>query len=411
MNSTDDPGFDYVSSRLAPVKPSASAWVSQAAKALKAQGHDVIDMGLGEPDFDTPAHIIEAAYAAAKAGQTRYPPNDGTLEMKQAVVDKLWRENKLDYSLPEILVSNGAKQIIFNALMASLESHHEVLLCAPYFGQYKDMVLILGGRPVELSCSADNGFLISPQELENSITANTRWVILNSPSNPAGATYTGEQLAQLGEVLQRHPQVLVMADEIYEHIIFDGVEFVSFGTACSQLRERTLIVNGVSKAYAMTGWRIGYGAGPQALIAAMNKVQSQISSGACSVAQAAAAAALNGPQDTVSEFRAAFQRRRDLVVERINNIDGLTLDAPGGAFYAFVGCADYIGASTPDGTVIEDDVQFTEYLLQDAKIAAVPGSAYGLSPFFRLSTATSDETLTAAMDRIEHSVAKLSTRL
>jgi len=314
--------FEYVSSRLTPVKPSASAWVSQAAKALKAQGHDVIDMGLGEPDFDTPSHIVDAAYAAAQAGQTRYPPNDGTAEMKQAVVAKLERDNGLNYLPAEILVSNGAKQIIFNALMASLEAHHEVLLCAPYFGQYKDMVLILGGQPAELPCRADNAFLVTPEDLDASITANTRWVILNSPSNPAGATYTGEQLQALGEVLERHPQVMVMADEIYEHIIFDGIEFVSFATACPQLKERTLIVNGVSKAYAMTGWRIGYGAGPKELIAAMNKVQSQISSGACSVAQAAAAAALNGPQDSVEQFRIAFERRRNLVVDRINNIDG-----------------------------------------------------------------------------------------
>lgn len=401
--------LNYVSSRLAPVKPSASAWVSQAARALKAQGHDVIDMGLGEPDFDTPSHIVEAAHSAAKAGQTRYPPNDGTLEMKSAVIAKLMRDNGLDYALPEILVSNGAKQVIFNALMASLENHHEVLLCAPYFGQYKDMVLILGGQPKELPCTAEQAFLATPEALEASITENTRWLVLNSPSNPAGATYTGEQLIELGKVLERHPHVMVMADEIYEHIIFDDIKFVSFAAACPHLKDRTLVVNGVSKAYAMTGWRIGYGAGPQALIAAMNKVQSQISSGACSVAQAAAAAALNGPQESVIEFCTAFQRRRDLVVERINAIDGLSLDSPRGAFYAFVGCADFIGTQTPEGVLIEDDAQFTQFLLEDANVAAVPGSAYGLSPFFRLSTATDDETLGVALDRIAVSVAKLRT--
>jgi len=405
---SDNTKIAYVSSRLAPVKPSASAWVSQAAKELKAQGHDVIDMGLGEPDFDTPSHIVDAAYAAAQAGQTRYPPNDGTRELKQAVVAKFKRDNDLDYSLDEILVSNGAKQILFNGLMASLEAHHEVLLCAPYFGQYKDMVLILGGQPTELPCQPENSFLVTPEDLDASITVNTRWIILNSPSNPTGATYTDKQLQALGEVLDCYPHVMVMADEIYEHILFDGIEFVSFATACPQLKDRTLIVNGVSKAYAMTGWRIGYGAGPKALIAAMNKVQSQISSGACSVAQAAAAAALNGPQDSVTEFRVAFERRRNLVVARVDAIDGLTLDPPKGAFYAFVGCAAYVGARLPNGSVIEDDVQFTQFLLEDSQVAAVPGSAYGLSPFFRLSTATSDDILNLALDRIQASVAKLT---
>lgn len=397
-----------VSSRLTPIKPSASAWVSQAAKTLKAQGHDVIDMGLGEPDFDTPTHIIEAAYAAAKAGQTRYPPTDGTAELKQAVISKFERENSLSYTRDNIIVSNGAKQVIFNALMASLEEGQEVLLCAPYFGQYKDMVLILGGIPVELPCLAKDKFLLKANALESSITQKTRWIILNSPSNPSGALYSPVELAEIGHVLQKHPQVMVMADEIYEHIVFDNQTFLSFAAANPQLKDRTLIVNGVSKAYAMTGWRIGYGAGNPALIKAMVKVQSQVSSGACSIAQAAAAAALNGPQDSVKEFCVAFERRRNLVVERIKAIDGLTLDAPGGAFYAFVGCKHFIGALTPSGSIIKDDTQFTQYLLDDAKVAAVAGSAYGLSPFFRLSTATSDTILNQAIDRIADSLAKLT---
>jgi aspartate aminotransferase len=397
-----------VSSRLAPIKPSASAWVSQAAKALKAQGHDVIDMGLGEPDFDTPEHIVNAAHAAAQAGQTRYPPTDGTAELKLAVVDKFERENNLSYTTSQVIVSNGAKQVIFNALMASLEDGQEVLLCAPYFGQYKDMVLILGGTPIEIPCSAEDKFLVTAAALEAAITENTRWIILNAPSNPSGALYSPQQLDAIGEVLNHHPQVMVMADEIYEHIIFDDQQFVSFAAANPQLKDRTLIVNGVSKAYAMTGWRIGYGAGNETLIKAMVKVQSQISSGACSVAQAAAAAALNGPQESVREFRVAFERRRNLVVERIQAIDGLTLDAPGGAFYAFVGCDRFIGSTTPAGTRIEDDTQFTQYLLEDAKVAAVAGSAYGLSPFFRLSTATSDDILNQAIDRIAESIAKLT---
>ncbi len=399
--------FPYLSSRLNPVKPSASAWVSQAARELKAKGLDVIDMGLGEPDFATPSHIIEAAYRAANNGETKYPPNDGTAAMKQAVIQKFSRENKIDVAANEILVSNGAKQIIFNALMASLEADSEVLLCAPYFGQYKDMVLILGGQAKEILCKAEDAFLITPEQLEAAITPKSKWVILNSPSNPAGASYTVEQLRALGEVLERHPHVMIMADEIYEHIVFDNFKFVSFAAACPELRARTLIVNGVSKAYAMTGWRIGYCAGPPELIAGMNKVQSQISSGACSIAQAAAAQALTGPQDCVTEFREAFERRRNLVVDAIKKIDGLSLEAPRGAFYAFVGCDDYIGTKTPAGDTISNDVEFAQFILEDANVATVPGSAYGLSPYFRLSTATSDDILATAMTRIAESTTKL----
>ncbi|WP_086934412.1 pyridoxal phosphate-dependent aminotransferase [Agarilytica rhodophyticola] len=399
--------MNYASSRLAPVQPSASAAVSQKAKALKAAGHDVIDLGLGEPDFDTPTHIIEAAYAAAKAGQTRYPPTDGTAELKAAISEKFRRDNQLDYSASEIIVSNGAKQIIFDALMATLEEKQEVLLCAPYFGQYKDMTLILGGVPKVLPSTAENQFRLTPEILKNAITANTRWLILNLPSNPAGAVYTREELAELGQILEQHPQVLIMSDEIYEHIVFDGREFVSFATACPHLKERVLTVNGVSKAYAMTGWRIGYAGAAQGLIAAMTKVQSQISSGACSVAQAAAVAALNGSQDEVARFCKAFESRRNLVVERITKIPELTLDAPGGAFYAFIGCESIIGATTPDGTVINSDIDFAQYLLDHAKVAAVPGSAYGLSPFFRISTATSEEILSAAMNRICECISNL----
>lgn len=397
----------FAASRLDAVQPSASASVSQAAKAAKARGEDVIDLGLGEPDFDTPAHIVEAAHLAALRGETRYPPTHGTAEMRQAVVDKLQRENDLGYALDEVIVSNGAKQVLFNALMATLEPGDEVLMCAPYFGQYKDIVLILGGAPVALECPAENGFRLTPQQLEMAITPKTRWILLNLPSNPAGAVYSGEDLRALGAVLEAHPHVLVLSDEIYEHILFDGRAFLSFAAANPQLKDRTLTVNGVSKAYAMTGWRIGYGAGPKPLIAAMSKVQSQICSGACSVAQAAAAAALNGPQDEVAVFRAAFEARRDLVVERVARIAGLTLDPPGGAFYAFIGCAGLIGAQTPDGKTLEDDTAVTAYLLDDAGIAAVPGSAYELSPFFRISTATSLEVLDVAMDRIAASVAKL----
>ena len=399
--------MNYVSSRLAPVKPSASATVSTAAKAARARGEDVIDLGLGEPDFDTPKHIVEAAHAAALDGQTRYPPHDGTAALKQAVSDKLKRDNNLDYDLSQVIVSNGAKQIIFNAIMASIEQDDEVLLCAPYFGSYADIVLILGGKPVSVPCTAEDGFRLTPKNLEAAITPKSRWLFLNLPSNPSGAVFSADDLKAIGAVVAKHPNLMVLSDEIYEHILFDGQKFDSFAEVCPDLKDRVLTVNGVSKAYAMTGWRIGYGAGPQPLIKAMTKVQSQISSGACSVAQAAAVAALNGPQDEVHRFREAFENRRNLVVDRVAKIDGLTLDPPGGAFYALIGCDGCIGAKMPDGSTIENDIDFAQFLLDEAKIAAVPGDAYGLSPFFRISTATSEDVLTEAMDRIEAAVAKL----
>ncbi len=397
----------FASSRLDPVKPSASAWVSQAAKDAKARGEDVIDLGLGEPDFDTPAHIIEAAHKAALRGETRYPPTNGTLEMRQAVVDKLHRENALHYATDEVIVSNGAKQVLFNAMIATLEQDDEVLMCAPYFGQYKDIVLILGGQAVALKCPAENGFRLTPDQLDAAITPKTRWIMLNLPSNPAGAVYSDDDLRALGTVLEKHPDVLILSDEIYEHILFDGRKFMSFAAANPSLKDRTLTVNGVSKAYAMTGWRIGYGAGPKPLIAAMTKVQSQICSGACAIAQAAAAAALNGPQDDVRAFCEAFEERRDLVVDRVAQIDGLTLDPPGGAFYGLIGCGDLIGAQTQTGETLVNDAEITAYILKDADIAAVPGSAYELSPFFRISTAASLDVLDHAMDRIAASVSKL----
>lgn len=402
--------MSYAASRLSAVKPSASMLVSDRAKALKAEGHDVIDLGLGEPDFDTPAHIVEAAHKAALDGKTRYPPTDGTKELKQAIVDKFQRENNLTFAPNEIIVSNGAKQVIYDALMATLEPGQEVLLCAPHFDIYKTMTFVIGGVPVVIPCTAEDGFRLTPAALEKAITKSTRWLLLNLPSNPAGACYSTEDLVALGEVLARHPDVLILADEIYEHILFDGRTFVSFANACPELRDRLLIVNGVSKAYAMTGWRIGYGAGPKDLIVAMTKVQSQITSGACSIAQAAATAALNGPQDHIGEFRAAFERRRNIVVDGIAKVPALTLDPPGGAFYTYIGCANVIGSITPDGNTITDDVAFAQYLLDDGFVAAVPGSAYSLSPFVRLSTATSDDILSKAMTRIADSVAKLKLR-
>ncbi len=400
----------FASSRLDPVRPSASAWVSQAAKEAQARGEDVIDLGLGEPDFDTPPHIVEAAHQAALSGETRYPPTNGTAAMRQAVIGKLKRDNGLDYSFDQVIISNGAKQVLFNAMMATLEPGDEVLLCAPYFGQYKDIVLILGGTPVALPCPADAGFRLLPDQLAAAINQKTRWIMLNLPSNPAGAVYSDDDLRAIGAVLVQHPNVLVLSDEIYEHILFDGRKFSSFAAANPDLKDRTLTVNGVSKAYAMTGWRIGYGAGPAPLIAAMTKVQSQICSGACSIAQAAATAALNGPQDAVHQFCQAFEARRDLVVDRVGKIKGLTLDPPGGAFYALIGCAELIDAETPDGDTLKDDAEVAAYILKAAGIASVPGSAYGLSPYFRISTAASIEVLDHAMGRLEAAVETLKPR-
>ena len=402
--------MNYVSSRLSVVKPSASMAASQAAKALAAKGIDVIDLGLGEPDFPTPGHIIDAAFTAARSGDTLYTAANGTLALRKAIAGKFERENGLGYSPDEIAVANGAKQIIFNALMATLEPGDEVIVPAPYFVSYPEMVKLLGGMPVSVECGTGSGFRLTPALLEGAITPRTRWLFLNMPGNPSGAVYSQDELAALGAVLARHPQVLVLSDEIYEHIIFDGRAFVSFGQACPELRERSLIVNGVSKAYAMTGWRVGYAAGPAPLIKAMGTVQSQSCTSVCSIAQAAAVAALNGPQDEVTRFGRAFERRRDLVVSGIKGINALTLDPPEGAFYAYIGCAALIGAQTPAGETLADDAAVAAYLLNEGRVASVPGVAYGLSPFFRISTATSDAVLSEAVARIGQAVSKLKVR-
>ncbi|MDO9418384.1 pyridoxal phosphate-dependent aminotransferase [Pararhizobium sp.] len=399
--------MSYISSRLSVVKPSASMAVSQAAKALRARGIDVIDLGLGEPEFPTPAHIIEAAHQAAKSGQTLYTASTGTPEVREAVAAKFRRENGLDYTADDVMVANGAKQIIFNALMATLEAGDEVILPAPYFVSYPEMVKLLGGTPVIVACPETLGFRLTPDLLGSAITPETKWLFLNMPGNPSGAVYSGAELKALGDVLAKHPHVLVLSDEIYEHILFDRREFVSFGKACPGLKDRSLIVNGVAKAYAMTGWRVGYAAGPAPLIKAMATVQSQSVTSVCSLAQAATVAALNGPQDEVARFRKAFEARRDLVVAGISDIEGLTLSPPEGAFYAYIGCAALIGRKTPQGEVLVDDVAVANYLLNQARVAAVPGTAYGLSPYFRISTATSEEVLTEAITRIRAAVSQV----
>jgi aspartate aminotransferase len=380
--------------------------VSMAAKALRAQGVDVIDLGLGEPDFPTPPHIVEAAFKAAAAGETLYTASAGTPTLRAAIAEKFKRENGLDYLQDEITVANGAKQIIFNALLATLNPGDEAILPTPYFVSYPEMVKLLGGVPVTPACPADTGFRLTPEVLQAAITPRTKWLFLNMPGNPSGAVYAATELQALGAVLAQHPHILILSDEIYEHILFDGRTFVSFGAACPDLRDRSLIVNGVAKAYAMTGWRIGYAAGPAPLIKAMNTVQSQSVTSVAAPMQAAALAALNGPQDCIAQFRAAFERRRDLVVAGIATIPGLTLAPPEGAFYAYIGCAALIGKRTANGETLIDDTAVTQYLLTSG-VAAVPGTAYGLSPFFRISTATSDAVLTEAIARIKAAVAAL----
>jgi len=399
--------MSYIAKRLSAVKPSASMAASMAAKALRAKGFDVIDLGLGEPDFPTPPHIADAAHRAALAGETLYTASAGTAALRAAVAEKFRRENGLDYSADEIVVANGAKQIIFNALMATVNEGDEAILPAPYFVSYPEMVKLFGGVPVMPECGAETGFRLTADVLEAAITPRSKWLFLNAPGNPSGAVYSAAEMQALGAVLARHPQVLILSDEIYEHILFDGREFVSFGAACPELRDRTLIVNGVAKAYAMTGWRVGYAAGPAPLLKAMSTVQSQSCTSVAAPMQAAALAALSGPQDCIATFRSAFERRRDLVVAGIAQIPGLTLPPPEGAFYAYIGCAGLIGKTTAEGKRLETDIDVSDYLLNHAHVGSVPGTAYGVSPFFRISTATSDAVLSEAMTRIARAVAAL----
>ncbi|MGO4670258.1 pyridoxal phosphate-dependent aminotransferase [Bosea sp. 2RAB26] len=399
--------MNYENSIIRQVKPSPSMAISLQARKMVAEGRPVIDLSLGEPEFDTPAHIIDAAYAAARAGQTRYTAADGTPELKKAIADKFARENGLDYKPSEISVANGAKQVIFNALMVTLEEGDEVLVPAPYWVSYTDMVLLMRGTPKVVACTAETGFKISPEVLRASLTPRTRWLILNAPSNPSGATYGEAELKALGTVLADFPNVLVMSDEIYEHILYDGHRFTSFAKACPQLRDRTMIVNGVSKAYAMTGWRIGYAAGPEGLIKAIGKLQSQSSSNPSSVSQAAALAALTGPQDFVGQAGAEYAKRRDLVAAALEAVPGLRIIRPEGAFYVFIDISSLVGKTTPQEKRISNDADLATYLLEQGEVAGVPGSAFGLDGHIRISFAASEQLLKQACQRIATAVAAL----
>lgn len=399
--------MSFESKRVRQITASPSMMISMMAKKLRSEGREVVDMSLGEPDFDTPAHIIEAGYRAMRDGKTRYTGPAGLIELREAIVRKLARENGLTYTPDEITVANGAKQIIFNALLATLESGDEVIVPTPYWVSYTDMVTLHGGTPKLIQCGMESGFKLTPALLEAAIAERTRWIILNSPSNPSGAIYSREDFAALGEVLTRHPRVLVMSDEIYEHIVLGDLPFVSFGIACPGLRDRTLLINGVSKAYAMTGWRIGYAAGPQALIAALSKIQSQSTTSASSISQVAAITALDGEQDFVAASLAQYRTRGKVLVDGLASIAGLQLQAPQGSFYAYPSCAALIGKRTPTGEVIASDADLSTYLLKTGGVAAVPGSAFGLSPYFRLSFATSMQNIEMAIVRIRKALSDL----
>ncbi|VDS09046.1 Aspartate aminotransferase [Paracoccus haematequi] len=390
----------FLSDRLNRIKPSPTIAMTTRAAELRAQGRDIIGLSAGEPDFDTPAHIRDAAKAAIDAGHTRYTAVDGTPSLKRAIRDKFARENGLDYAPAQITVGTGGKQILFNALMATLDDGDEAIIPAPYWVSYPDMVLLAGGVPVIVECGLDQGFRLTPEALEAAITPRTKWLILNSPSNPSGAGYDRAAMQALTDVLLRHPQVWVLADDIYEHLVFDGFEFVTPAQVEPRLKDRILTMNGVSKAYAMTGWRIGYGAAPESLIKAMAKLQSQSTSNPCSISQYAAEAALTGPQDYIAESRAVFQRRRDLVVAGLNACPGIDCPTPQGAFYVYPSIAGLIGKTSAAGTVLTDDEAFANALLDEAGVAVVFGAAFGLSPHFRISYATSDEQLTEAVARI-----------
>ncbi|WP_107676412.1 pyridoxal phosphate-dependent aminotransferase [Agrobacterium sp. LAD9] len=395
-------------SRIASIGVSKILQIGARANAMKRNGLPVIILGAGEPDFDTPDNVKEAAKAAIDRGETKYTALDGTPELKKAIVEKFHRENGIDYALDEVTVATGAKQILFNAFMASVNPGDEVIIPTPYWTSYSDIVEICGGVPVLIPCNAEAGFRLEAQQLESAITPKTRWVLLNSPSNPSGTAYGEADYRPLLNVLLNHPHVWLMVDDMYEHIVYDGFRFVTPVAIEPRLKERALTINGVSKAYAMTGWRIGYAGGPKALISAMAVIQSQATSCPCSVSQAAAVEALNGSQDFLKERQASFKRRRDLVVSTLNAIPGITCRVPEGAFYTFAGCGDMIGRLTPKGKRIEMDSDFTDYLLEAAHVAVVPGSAFGLSPYFRISYATSEAELSEALARIDRACGQLT---
>ncbi|QMW23144.1 pyridoxal phosphate-dependent aminotransferase [Sandaracinobacteroides saxicola] len=399
--------MSVLSAAIQRIQPSPTIAVSNRAATLKAEGRDVISLGAGEPDFDTPDFVKEAAIEAIRKGATKYTIVDGTVALKEAIRAKFKRDNGLDYALSQITVNVGGKQTIFNAMMATLDPGDEVVIPAPYWVSYPDIVQLTGATPVIVKCGLDQGFKLRPEQLDAAITPRTKWLIFNSPSNPTGAAYTAAELKALADVLLGHPHVFILTDDMYEHIVYDGFEFATIAQVEPRLYNRTLTVNGASKAYAMTGWRIGYAGGPERIIKAIAKIQSQSTSNPCSIAQAAATAALNGPQDFLAERNAAFVARRDLVVSMLNQTRGLTCPRPEGAFYVYPDCSGLIGKVTPGGQTLTDDEAVAGYLLESVGVAVVHGAAFGLSPAFRISYATDTATLTDACERIQRACADL----
>jgi len=400
--------MSFIADRMNRIKPSPSSMATQRSRALKAAGHDVVGLTAGEPDFDTPPNVIEAVARAMAASKTKYTDIGGTPELKAAVRDKFLRENQLEYSTAEVIVSTGGKQVIFNALMSTVQTGVEVIVPAPFYVSYPDIVMLAGGTPVPVTCPPEKGFKLQPEDLERAITPRTRWLILNAPNNPSGAVYSRQELRALAEVLIRHPQVWVLSDDIYEHVLFDGREFCTMAQVAPELKERTLTVNGASKAYAMTGFRIGYCVGPQELIKAMTKLQSQSTSSPSSLGQAATLEALTGPQGFIAERTKIFQDRRDSVVAQLNAIPGITCHLPEGAFYVFPSCAGVMGKKTPSGQILKTDEDFVLYLLDSEKLAGVHGAAYGSTPFFRFSFATSMAVLNEGCTRLRRACEQLA---
>ncbi len=400
--------MSFLSETLARVKPSPTIAVTNKARELKAAGKDVIGLGAGEPDFDTPQNIKDAAVRAIAEGKTKYTAVDGIPELKAAICAKFKRDNGLDYTPAQVTVGTGGKQVLYNALMATLNPGDEVVIPAPYWVSYPDMVLLAGGEPVIAEASSQTNYKLTPDQLEAAITPKTKWLIFNSPSNPTGAAYTRDEIKALTEVLMRHPHVWIMSDDMYEHLVYDGFEFTTPAQVEPALYDRTLTVNGVSKAYSMTGWRIGYAAGPEPLIKAIGKIQSQSTSNPCSISQWAAVEALNGPQDFIPVNNEMFKRRRDMVVAMLNEAEGITCPTPEGAFYVYPMIGGLIGKTSAGGAVISDDEAFATALLEETGVAVVFGAAFGLSPCFRISYATSDEALKEACSRIQAFCASLT---
>jgi len=399
--------MSIVSNNLKRIKPSPTLAVTQKARELKAAGRDIISLGAGEPDFDTPNNIKQAAINAINAGDTKYTAVDGTPLLKDAIIKKFKRENNLDYQADQITVGAGGKHVIYNAMVATLNEGDEVIIPTPYWVSYPDIVLLAGGTPITLECNEKQGFKINPFDLEKSITKKTKWIILNSPSNPTGACYSEDDIREIAKVLTKHPHVYILSDDIYEHVAYEGFKFFTIAQI-TELKERVLTMNGVSKAYSMTGWRIGYAAGPKEIIKAIAKIQSQSTTNPSSISQAAAVEALNGTQDFIKDRATSFQERRDFVVKALNEIEGIECLNPDGAFYVFPSCKDLIGKKDSAGKELKNDTDFVQSLLESGGVAVVQGSAFGLEGFFRISYATSMKNLKKALEKISSFCKSLS---